>query len=222
VYSRFFNRELLAFFEDRGVPLVVERGQRVFPASNRALDVVAALLKYTRQGRVTIIKEAPVERIESEGGTVRGVRYSGQFHPARAVILATGGASYPQTGSTGDGYRLAEELGHTVAPIRPNLVPLVTREPWVAELQGLALKNVRATLCQEGRKEQEEFGELLFTHFGLSGPIILTLSGRAVDLLARGPVEMVLNLKPGLDERQLDLRLQRELQAHPGKKSGRS
>jgi predicted Rossmann fold flavoprotein len=214
VYGRFFNRELLVFFEERGVPLEVERGQRVFPASNRALDVVSALLKYSQQGRVTIIKEAAVEGIESEGGAVRGVRQSGQFHPARAVILATGGASYPQTGSTGDGYRLAERLGHTVAPIRPYLVPLVAGEPWVVELQGLALKNVRATLYQGGKPDQTEFGELLFTHFGLSGPIILTLSGRAVELLARGPVEIVLNLKPGLDERQVDLRLQREFQDH--------
>jgi predicted Rossmann fold flavoprotein len=215
VYGRFFNRELLAFFEDRGVPLVVERGQRVFPASNRALDVVTALLKYTRQGKVMIIKEAPVERIEARGDAVRGVWQSGQFHPAGAVILAAGGASYPQTGSTGDGYRLAEGLGHTVVPIRPYLVPLVTSEPWVAELQGLALKNVRAALYQGGKQEQAEFGELLFTHFGLSGPIILTLSGRAVELLAGGPVEIVLNLKPGLDERQVDLRLQREFQTHP-------
>ncbi|MBI5586613.1 MAG: NAD(P)/FAD-dependent oxidoreductase [Deltaproteobacteria bacterium] len=214
VYGRFFNRELLAFFEERGVPLEVERGQRVFPASNRALDVVSALLKYTRQGRVTIVKEAAVEGIESEGGVIRGVRQSGQFQPARAVILATGGASYPQTGSTGDGYRLAEGLGHTVAPIHPHLVPLVIAEPWVAELQGLALKNVRATLYQGGKPDQTEFGELLFTHFGLSGPIVLTLSGRAVELLARGPVEIVLNLKPGLDERQVDLRLQREFQTH--------
>jgi predicted Rossmann fold flavoprotein len=214
VYSRFFNRELMAFFEDRGLPLVVERGQRVFPASNRALDVVTALLKYLREGQVTVIKEAPVERIEAEKDRVRGVYQSGQFHPAKAVILATGGASYPQTGSTGDGYRLAEGLGHRVTPIRPFLVPLVSAEPWVAELQGLVLKNVRATLHQGGREEQEEFGELLFTHFGLSGPIMLTLSGRAVELLARGPVEIILNLKPGLDERQVDLRLQREFLTH--------
>jgi predicted Rossmann fold flavoprotein len=214
-FARFFNHDLQAFFEERGVPLAVERGQRVFPASSRALDVVTALLKYTRQGRVMIVKEAPVERIEVREGAVQGVWQAGQFHPAQAVILATGGASYPQTGSTGDGYRLAERLGHAVAPIRPHLVPLVTSEPWVAELQGLALKNVKASLFQEGKKEQEEFGELLFTHFGLSGPIILTLSGRAVELLSRGPVTILLNLKPGLDERQVDLRLQREFQAHP-------
>jgi hypothetical protein len=190
----------------------------VFPVSNRALDVVTALLQYVRQGKVVVLKEASVEKIEVREGAARGVWQAGRFQPAGAVILATGGASYPQTGSTGDGYRLAEAVGHTIRPIRPHLVPLVCHAPWIGELQGLALKNVRAALYQGGRKEREEFGELLFTHFGLSGPIVLTMSGRAVELLAQGPVEMALNLKPGLDERQLDLRLQRELQAHPRQK----
>jgi len=195
--------------------LTVERGGRVFPLSNRALDLVSALLRYGQQGQVRISKEHPVEKIEIEDGAVKGVRSRGRFFEAQAVVLATGGASYPQTGSTGDGYRLAKSLGHTIIPVRPYLIPLVTGEDWVPGLQGLSLKNVRATLYLKGAKDQSEFGEMIFTHFGLSGPIILTLSGRAVDLLPKGKVEVSLNMKPALTAEQIDLRLQREFQENP-------
>ncbi|RPH84424.1 MAG: aminoacetone oxidase family FAD-binding enzyme, partial [Desulfobacteraceae bacterium] len=214
-FARFFNQDLMDFFETRGVPLTVERGGRVFPVSDRALDLVSALLRYGQQGRVRIAKEHPVEKIEIGNGAVTGVWSRGRFFEAQAVVLATGGASYPQTGSTGDGYRLARSLGHTIMPVRPYLIPLVTGEDGVTGLQGLSLKNVRATLYLKGVKDQSEFGEMIFTHFGLSGPIILTLSGRVVDCLPKGKVEVSLNMKPALTAEQIDLRLQREFQENP-------
>jgi predicted Rossmann fold flavoprotein len=219
-FARFFNQDLMDFFESLGVPLAVERGQRVFPVSDRALDLVSALLRYGQQGRVRISKEHPVEKIEIEEGAVKGVWSRGQFFEAQAVILASGGASYPQTGSSGDGYRLAKSLGHTVIPVRPYLIPLVSGEDWVPGLQGLSLKNVQATLYIKGVKDHSEFGEMIFTHFGLSGPIILTLSGRAVDGLPKGKVEVSLNLKPALTAEQIDLRLRKEFQENPLKGAG--
>ncbi len=219
-FARFFTQELMDFFEGQGVPLAVERGQRVFPVSDRALDLVSALLRYGQQGRVRISKEHPVEKIEIEDGAVKGVWSRGRFFETQAVVLATGGASYPQTGSSGDGYRLAKSLGHTIIPIRPYLIPLVTVEDWVPGLQGLSLKNVQATLYFNGVKDQSEFGEMIFTHFGLSGPIILTLSGRAVDGLPKGKVEVSLNLKPALTAEQIDLRLRKEFQENSLKGAG--
>ena len=167
-----------------------------------------------------INKDQPVEKIEVTGGAAKGVWSRGRFYEGQAVILATGGASYPQTGSSGDGYRLASSVGHTIVPVRPYLIPLVTEESWVPGFQGLALKNVRATLYLKGKKDQSEFGEMLFTHFGLSGPIILTLSGGAVEGLPKGKVEVSLNLKPALTPEQVDLRLQRELKENPSKQIG--
>ena len=219
-FARFFNQDLVDFFETWGVSLTVERGGRVFPLSNRALDLVSALLRYGQQGRVRITKEHPVDKIEVGDGAVTGVWSRGGFLEAQAVVLATGGASYPQTGSSGDGYRLARSLGHTIIPVRPYLIPLVAGEDWVSGLQGLSLKNVRATLYLKGVKDQSEFGEMIFTHFGLSGPIILTLSGRAVDGLPKGKVEVSLNLKPALTTEQIDLRLRREFQENPLKGAG--
>lgn len=137
---------------------------------------------------------------------------------AQAIILATGGASYPKTGSTGDGFRIARELGHTVAPLRPGLVPLVTAEEWVPRLQGLSLRNVRASLFHGDRRVAQEFGEMLFTHYGVSGPIILTLSGLVSERLESGPLRLSIDLKPALDDKTLDARLLRELAAGP--KSG--
>ena len=213
-FARFFNQDLMTFFEQKGVPLVVERGGRVFPKSNRALDVVSALMAYLKENKVTLIKDHPVKEIMVQSGQVQGVKTLDGTFKARAVILATGGASYPRTGSTGDGYRLARKAGHTIIPIRPYLIPLVIKEPWVVTLQGLSLKNVSATVFVNGRKGPSEFGEMLFTHFGISGPIILTLSGRVVDILKEGRVEISINLKPALTPEQLDERLKREFKAH--------
>ncbi|MGC1402291.1 MAG: NAD(P)/FAD-dependent oxidoreductase [Thermodesulfobacteriota bacterium] len=213
-FARFFNQDLMEFFEEKGVPLAVERGQRVFPKSNRALDVVSALMAFMKKKGVTLIKEHPVEEVLVHSGRVEGVVSHHGVFKAPSLILASGGASYPRTGSTGDGYLLAQKAGHTIIPIRPFLIPLEVKETWVKDLQGVSLKNVSATVYVNGRKKDSEFGEMLFTHFGVSGPIILTLSGGVVDYLSQGKVEVSLNLKPALTQDQLDGRLQRELKAH--------
>jgi len=210
--NRFFHHDLTDFLDAGGVPTVVERGQRVFPASNRALDVVSALLRFTKEHGVSIIKNCAVKHIRMENNRLVGLDTSCGYLAADRIILATGGASYPQTGSTGDGFRMAQELGHTIAPIRPYLVPLLIKEPYVKELQGLALKNVRASVYARGKKIGEEFGEMLFTHFGISGPIILSLSRAVVDHIDKDRIEIALCLKPALDAQTLDARLIREFQ----------
>ena len=211
-FSRFFNEDLRAFFAERGVPTVVERGGRVFPASGDAHQVAEALVTELRHLGARICLRTAASALVVEQGRVRGLRTgSGEEIVAGAVIVATGGASYPRTGSTGDGYRLAESVGHTVVPIRPALVPLVTGGDLAPRLQGLSLRNVEARLLLDGREIGREFGEMLFTHDGVSGPIVLTLSGRAVDALGRGRLELSINLKPALSEEQLDRRLLRDL-----------
>ena len=214
-FARFFAPDLIAFLEGLGVPTVTEQGGRVFPASGRAQDVAEALLRWARERGATLRTGAPVERLRVEGERVVGVQVGGRDLPAEAVIVATGGASYPATGSTGDGYRLAESVGHTVVPIRPALVPLETAGPLARQLQGLSLRNVTARVYVAGQKRAERFGEMLFTHFGVSGPIILSLSREAVDALRAGQrVTLSIDLKPALDEQKLDTRLLRDLNAH--------
>ena len=217
-FFRFFTSELLAFFEALGVRTVTERGGRVFPASDQAQDVVDALMRWVGVRGVTLRTRSPVERLLVEGGRVVGVQVSrspDQVYRADAVIVATGGASYPGTGSTGDGYRLAESVGHAVVPIRPALVPLETAGDVAPRLQGLSLRNVTLRLWVNGKKRAETFGEMLFTHFGLSGPIVLSLSRQVVDALHLGQsVILSVDLKPALDEHKLDARLLRDLDAH--------
>lgn len=210
-FARFFNQDLIDFFAAQGVPTVVERGQRVFPASNDAHQVADALADYLRRSGARLRFRSRVAGLEARRGRIAGVRTDGgELLAAGAVIVATGGASYPGTGSTGDGYRLAKALGHTVVPIRPALVPLVVKEGHAEALQGLSLKNVEGTLLLDGRPVTRQFGEMLFTHFGVSGPIILTLSAQAVDRLGQGKLELSINLKPALSAGQLDRRLQRD------------
>jgi len=212
--ARYYVSDLIQFFAAHGVPTVTERGQRVFPASNEAEDVVKALRRYCLDHGVQFRTHAPVEEIRVVEGALRGVRVvGGATYDARRVIIATGGLSYPGTGSTGDGYRLARAVGHTVVEPRPGLVPLVTAEPFVERLQGLSLRNVRATLLQGNRELGGEFGEMLFTHFGVSGPIILTLSRLATEALATGPVRLSIDLKPALSAEQLDARIRRDIAA---------
>ncbi len=230
-FYTFFSSDLMQLFDRLGVPTVVERGGRVFPVSNEAQDVVDALLDWVQACGVIVQTHAPVEQLLLADGRVTGVQIapvsvrSSRSSPAqdfprrsvtaRAVIVTTGGASYPGTGSTGDGYRLAESAGHTIIPVRPALVPLNTAGDVAGRLQGLSLKNVSASLWFDGKKAASEFGEMLFTHFGVSGPIILSLSGRAVDARAAGQrVSLSIDLKPALDERKLDERLLRDLSAH--------
>ncbi|MHB1293667.1 MAG: BaiN/RdsA family NAD(P)/FAD-dependent oxidoreductase [Anaerolineae bacterium] len=211
--ARFFAPDLIGFFNAHGVETVTERGKRVFPASNDADEVAQALHDYCAAHGVRIRYRAAVEGLVASEGAIQGVRLGGQEAIAASqVILATGGLSYPGTGSTGDGFRLAAEAGHTVTPPRPGLVPLVAEEPWVPRLQGLSLRNVRAGLYRDGRLLADDFGEMLFTHFGVSGPIILTLSMVASEALQQGPLRLSIDLKPALDAQQLDQRLLRDLQ----------
>ena len=216
----FDNADVMAFFEGLGVPLKTERGNRVFPESDRAADVVDAMLRHLRDHEVEIRTNAAVTELIIEDGCACGVRLAdGTQIEAAAVILATGGASYPATGSTGDGYALARAAGHTVTEIFPALVPLVTSDAWVKDVQGLSLRNVRVTLYHAGRKEQDFFGEMLFTHFGVTGPIILQLSRRASELLAagQGELELRLNLKPALTPEKLRERVERDFAAYERK-----
>ena len=216
-FSRFFNQELISFFETRRVPMVEERGRRIFPASNRAQDVVRALRDYAGSHRVKTLIHSPVREILQERGCAGGVRTDKDFFKAPRIILATGGASYSQTGSSGDGYTLAAGLGHTIQPIRAALIPLEIDDPPLLTLQGLTLKNVQVSFFSGNRRIGTEFGEMLFTHFGVSGPIILTLSGAVVDALPAGKIEMSLDLKPALSAEQVDRRLIREFLEQPRK-----
>jgi hypothetical protein len=218
VFSRFFNDDLISFLNRCGLPTAEERGRRVFPASNRAQDVVRVLRDYNSSNGVQMVFHARVHEILQEAGREVGVRTEASIFRSSRVILATGGASYPETGSSGDGYRLAQSLGHTIRPIQPSLVPLETKETFVRDLQGLGLKNVRASLVTPRGKIGEEFGEMLFTHFGISGPIILSLSGVAVEELARGGVELSIDFKPALSREQVEKRLVREFEMGGRKK----
>lgn len=212
VLAKFSNYDLVGFINDLGVATKVERGDRVFPVSDKAADVVNALVEFCRRQGAEFVFSAGVAEIIAKAGRVAQVRLTdGRYYEADAVILATGGASYPGTGSTGDGYAMAEKLGHTIIPLKPALVPLETSEEWVQELQGLSLKNVEVSVFDGSKKLISEFGEMLFTHFGISGPIVLTISRTAVLALEQGRALAVrINLKPALDSEQLDARIQRD------------
>ena len=210
--SAFDTQDTKAYFEALGVPLKVERGKRVFPVSDKAADVVEALVRHIREldvqieyGRVSAILTE-----ETDGGkpTVRGVRVGGKEIAADAVILCTGGCSYPVTGSDGNGYRLAERLGHTVIQPRPSLVPLVCAGDICGRMMGLSLRNVRLKVVdtRKGKCVYEDFGEMLFTHYGVTGPLILSASAHIPDVES-GAYELHINLKPALDAAELDARL---------------
>lgn len=216
----FDNRAVIDFFEEQGVATKVERGQRVFPVSDKAQDVVEAMVSRLHELGVKVATDSAVKDILVEAGRVKGVRLkSGAIHKADAVILAVGGASYPGTGSSGDGYAMAETLGHTIVPVRPSLVPLTTEEEWVQEVQGLSLRNVRAELLVEGKTELSLFGEMMFTHYGVTGPVILSMSRTASGYLLAGShfLELSLNLKPALSEEKLEARLQRDFEKYQRK-----
>jgi len=223
-FNNFFSRDLVDFFEARVVPTVTERGGRVFPASERAQDVVNALVKWAKQNGVVFRTQTPVTQLMVQNGAVTGIEAGGGVFKkttaeskipvgigAQAIILATGGASYPATGSSGDGYSLASAVGHHIVPVSPALVPLETVGKVASRLQGLNLRNVKITLWINGKKRTDAFGEMLFTQFGLSGPIILSISKLAVSALsAQHNVSLSIDLKPALTEPQLDARLLRD------------
>lgn len=213
-FSKFSNTDLIEWLNTQGVSTKVERGMRVFPESDKAIDVRDALVKYIIKSGSDIIYNSSVKNILCYEKTVQGVTlFSGKKFLAKNVIVATGGKSYATTGSDGYGYRLAEACGHTIAPVYQGLVPLECKFPCQEELQGLSLKNVSAILKVDGKKVSTEFGEMLFAHFGLTGPIILSLStGASKMLLEKRLVEISLDLKPALNEQMLEARIQRELQ----------
>lgn len=211
-YREFDNTDMIALIEQWGVQTKVERGGRVFPVSDKAKDVIDAFSRALAKKQVEVITGQPVRKILVENDQVVGVATDHKQYSADAVILATGGASYPGTGSSGDGYRMAKEVGHAITPLKPSLVPLEVAEDWIKELQGLSLKNVTATVLVGGKKQADDFGEMLFTHYGLSGPIILSLSKVVAEALNAGNKEVMLeiNLKPALSEEVLDKRVQRD------------
>ena len=212
-FARFFVPDLVAFFAALGVPTVVERGGRVFPESNDAHQVAEALSRFAEEQGVSVRLHSRVVQLEiKDSGQLRAVVLGdGQRIPARAAIITTGGASYPGTGSSGDGYKLARQAGHSIVPVRPALVPLVIAGPEPRRMMGLSLRNVEVGLLLDGVEFAREFGEMLFTHYGVSGPIILTLSGPSVQRLGQGRLEMSINLKPALTPEKLDARLLRDL-----------
>lgn len=216
LYSAFYgfdNNQMMALLEEAGCPLKIERGERVFPVSDHSSDVIAALSRTLDKRHVEIRLHTKVKKLWMEDAHIRGVVLSnGHREAADAVIVATGGLSYPTTGSTGDGYRMAQEAGHTIRECSPSLVPFETAEDWCKELQGLSLKNVNLTMY-DGKKEiYRGFGEMLFTHFGVSGPLVLSASSFYGKCRKKEDVTLVLDLKPALSEEQLDKRVLRDFE----------
>ena len=208
VFSRFDGRDAMSFFEEMGVPLKVERGGRVFPVSDRSFDVSGALERRLKSLRVSLVRDRAVD-LEIEDHEVRGVSGERRRYAAQAVILATGGISYPATGSTGDGHRMAERAGHTVTPLQGSLVPLrgtLDNGASCARLQGLGLRNVGVTVFENQKKIYTDLGELLFTHFGVSGPLVLSASAH-MRCFGKKAYHLEIDLKPALDEQTLDRRL---------------
>lgn len=214
--SYFSPQDMMDLLTRSGCPVTVQRGRRVFPETEKASDVTRTLLSLLQKRNVQIRLNTEVSRLGTEDGRITGVYLkNGSFIPADKVIVATGGVSYPSTGSTGDGYRFAESVGHTVLPPRASLSALETVDEWPAELQGLSLKNVTLTLRKGKKVLYSELGEMLFTHFGISGPLVLEASCHLPEDL--NEVSLTLDLKPGLDVQQLDARLRREFESS-GKK----
>lgn len=210
---RFTNQDIVQLLEDNGLPTKVERGGRVFPVSDKAVDVVDTLVKIFKDYGGRLLLDTKVKSIAAEFGKIKGVvREDGQRLEADAVILAAGGSSYPGTGSDGSGVKLAKAVGHSIVPLKPCLVPLESDSPYIPDLQGLSLRNIEGTVYAEGKKIGAEFGEMLFTHFGVSGPIILSLSKCVAEAIAAGAqdIELHIDLKPALDKDKLDARLQRD------------
>lgn len=211
-FNTFFNKDLMNFFEERGLKLKIERGSRVFPSSDKSSDVIKVLEHYIKEKKVkTVLNQRVKELVIHENNIMGLITHSGKKYDSSKIIIATGGASYTLTGSTGDGYLLARQAGHKIIEPEPSLVPVETNEKWVLGLQGLSLKNVNLSLFVEEKKVHEEFGEMLFTHFGISGPIVLTLSWYIKNnLYKKDKLYLSLDLKPALENEVLDKRLQRD------------
>lgn len=219
-YERFSNQDLLQLLNEAGLETKVERGGRVFPASDSALDVRNTFMKLLRSYGVDVHLEEGAQEIIVEEGRVAAVKTKKGTYPAEAVLIATGGKSYPATGSTGDGYDLAGRLGHKVTDIRPSLVPIVTEEVWVKDLMGLSLRNVELSVVAKNKVQAKMFGEMMFTHFGITGPIVLSLSHTVGKLMRKkniGTIGLDINLKPALSVEKLDKRLQKDFELYSKK-----
>ena len=219
-YERFTNEDLLQLLHDAGLETKVERGGRVFPASDSALDVRNTFMKLMKHYGVDVHLEEPVKKLLVDDGVVTGVVTDKETYHADAVVIATGGKSYPATGSTGDGYILAAQLGHTITDIRPSLVPIVTEESWVKDLMGLSLRNVELSVVAKNKVQAKMFGEMMFTHFGITGPIVLSLSHTVGKLMRKkniGTIGLDINLKPALSPETLDKRLQKDFDLYSKK-----
>lgn len=219
-YERFTNEDLLQLLHDAGLETKVERGGRVFPASDSALDVRNTFMKLMKHYGVDVHLEEPVKKILVDDDTVTGVVTDKETYHADAVVIATGGKSYPATGSTGDGYILAAQVGHKITDIRPSLVPIVTEESWVKDLMGLSLRNVELSVVAKNKVQAKMFGEMMFTHFGITGPIVLSLSHTVGKLMRKkniGTIGLDINLKPALSPETLDKRLQKDFDLYSKK-----
>jgi predicted Rossmann fold flavoprotein len=222
-FSRFDSYDLREFFRGLGVESKTERGKRVFPASGISRDVLRALVTYVKKSGAKLQFNSRVHKVVVSGEKVQGVVFTAgcgktEFMPCDAVVIATGGITYAATGSTGDGLRIAKELRHTVVQPRASLIPLETLESWPREVAGLTLRNVQVTLTIDGRKSGSELGEMLFTHYGVSGPIILSLSRAAASAMvnAKPGVALIIDMKPALSHEQLDARVLRDFAKHGG------
>ena len=219
-YERFTNEDLLQLLHDAGLETKVERGGRVFPASDSALDVRNTFMKLMKHYGVDVHLEEPVKKLLVDDGVVTGVVTDKETYHADAVVIATGGKSYPATGSTGDGYILAAQVGHKITDIRPSLVPIVTEESWVKDLMGLSLRNVELSVVAKNKVQAKMFGEMMFTHFGITGPIVLSLSHTVGKLMRKkniGTIGLDINLKPALSPEILDKRLQKDFDLYSKK-----
>ena len=219
-YERFTNEDLLQLLHDAGLETKVERGGRVFPASDSALDVRNTFMKLMKHYGVDVHLEEPVKKILVNDSVVTGVVTDKETYHADAVVIATGGKSYPATGSTGDGYILAAQVGHKITDIRPSLVPIVTEESWVKDLMGLSLRNIELSVVAKNKVQAKMFGEMMFTHFGITGPIVLSLSHTVGKLMRKkniGTIGLDINLKPALSPETLDKRLQKDFDLYSKK-----
>ena len=213
--NRFSPADTMAFFESKGLSLKTERGNRVFPQSDNANDVAATMAYLCRKAGVTVLK-TEARQIVAKNGAVTGVVTGRGMIACRAAAVCTGGLSYPLTGSTGAGYRFAEECGHTVTPRRPSLVPLESEDAYCAEMQGFSLKNVTLSAFENNKLIYKELGEMLFTHFGVSGPLVLSASAH-MGKMGSAAYRLEIDLKPGLDEKKLDARLLRDFEKYANK-----
>lgn len=216
LYS-FTNIDTMNFFENQGVKLKVERGDRVFPESDKSSDIIKALERALINSNVKIMLNSKVKDIIKRDSQIKSVKLeNGDIISGDYFVICTGGKSYPLTGSTGDGFQFAKKIGHTVTELKPSLVPVEIDDAWVRELQGLSLKNVRLTFYENKKKVYDDLGEMIFTHFGISGPLVLSGSRYIKDLKTKN-YEASLNLKPALDSKELDLRVQKDFKKYINK-----